>query len=124
MSIEEKLSEDGELICNGRFQFITVEEKGDREEKQDETAFRCKGAPAMAIKESGVGGTGVCQGYIDLKLVQKEEYKDKIPTLVIRKWVTTSIMLPNPFDVADAELAASRATNPEDAPRLANTFAF
>jgi hypothetical protein len=52
------------------------------------------------------------------------EYKDKIPTLVIRKWVTTSIMLPNPFDVADAELAASRATNPEDAPRLANTFAF
>lgn len=124
MFIEEKLSDDGQLVCNGRFQFVAADAGADREEIKDEFVFRCKGLPAMAIKECGIGGTGVCQGYIDLKLVQKEGYKDKIPTLVIRNWVSTSVMSPDPFEIADAEMAARDAANPENAPRPKQAFAF
>lgn len=128
MAIEEKLSDDGLLICHGRFQFVSVEAQKNREEVKDEFAFRCKGLPAMAVKECGIGTTGVGQGYIDLLLVQMEGYKDKIPTFVIRNWVSTSVMTPDPFELADAELAkmceSSAGINPENAPRPQEAFAF
>lgn len=124
ISIEEKVSEDGQPIVHGRYQFITSEAREGKEEIRDELEFRCKGAPAIAIRESGVGGTGVAQGYLDMKLVQMEGYKEKIPTLVVRAWDSTSIMTPNPFDEADAQLAQIEEANPEEAPRPALTYAF
>lgn len=126
-TIEERISEDGQLICQGQFQFVQTEAKEDRKELRDELAFRCKGTPAMAIKESGIGATGVAQGYIDLELVQMESYKEKIPTLVIRVWDSTSIIQPNPFDEADTQLAHMQeevANIQENAPRPEKTFAF
>lgn len=129
LSIEEKVSEDGQPIVHGRYQFIASEARGDKEEIRDELEFRCKGAPAVAIKETGIGGTGVAQGYLDMKLVQMEGYREKIPTLVIRVWDSTSIITPNPFDEADAQLAQMEAVaktsyNPENAPRPAPTYSF
>ena len=124
LSIEEKTSEDEELICHGIFQFVSLEAKGDKEEVRDELAFRCKGKPAMAIKESGIGGTGIAQGFTDLKLIQMEGYKEKIPTFVIRVWNTSNIMSASPFDVADAEIEELEGADPEDAPRPKSTFAF
>ncbi|NJN07500.1 MAG: hypothetical protein HC815_05735 [Richelia sp. RM1_1_1] len=128
-TIEEGVSEDGQLVCKGQFKFVSSEARENREEVRDELAFRCKGAPAMAIKESGVGATGVAQGYIDLQLVQMGDYKEKIPTLVVRVWDSTSIIQPNPFDEADAQLAQiqaeeAAAENPENAARPNKTFAF
>lgn len=128
LSIQEGMSEDEQLICHGTFQFVSLEAKADREEIKDELEFRCKGTPAIAIKESGIGGTGVAQGYMDLKLIQMEGYKEKIPALVIRTWVSTNIMTPNPFDIADAQLAEIQAAkaieNPENVSRPKTTFAF
>jgi hypothetical protein len=136
MSIEESLSSDGELICKGRLQFSHIKrELGEAKEIKDELPFRCKGEPAMGIKGSGIGGSGVAQGFIDSKIVQKEGFKDKEVCFVIRNWMPIGIIEPNPFDVADAELAARDETettaavtvaSPEDAPRPAavNKFAF
>lgn len=124
LSIEEKTAQDGQLICHGTFQFVSLEARGDKEEVRDELAYRCKGKPAMAIKESGMGGTGVAQGYTDLILVQMQGYKEKIPTFVIRAWKSSSIISPSPFDIADAEIEELEKADPENAPRPKSTFAF
>lgn len=132
MSIESGLSADGELVCKGRLQFSHIKrELGEPKEIKDELPFRCKGEPAMGIKMSNIGGSGVAQGYIDSKIVQKDGFKDKEVCFVIRNWMPFGVIEPNPFDVADSELAAREtetepvaAANPEDAPRPANKFAF
>lgn len=128
----DKLSEDGQQIIHGRYQFVSSEAREGKEEIKDEVEFRCKGKSAEEIKKSGLGSSGLAQGYWDFIIKDKGEYKEATATLVIRVWHSTAILEPNPFDEADAMLAQmeedyspeEEAYNPEEAPQPQETYRF
>lgn len=137
LSVSESITKDGQLICKGKVRFTSAKETANRKEVTDEMDYRCKGAPAVEVKESGIGGTGVGIGYLDQKLVEYDGYKEMEVCLVIRNWHKTSIMMPTVFDSVEAQLQQATdntisvgsteevsSSNPEDAPRPAETFAF
>ncbi|MBW4512878.1 MAG: hypothetical protein KME64_41280 [Scytonematopsis contorta HA4267-MV1] len=75
---------------------------GNGEPNIDEIPFRAKGQPALAINKAGIGAKGCAQGYIDVAVQPREEYKEKIYSLVIRNFkaeegsVQQAIPVPTP----------------------------
>jgi len=50
--------------------------------------FRSKGASAVVINEQGSGIHGTAEGYLDLLVDNRGDYKEKIATFVIRNFMS------------------------------------
>ena len=79
---------EGSLIAFGIAEFHY---RGREGVVTDEIPYRSKGAPAVIINEKGVGVHGTADGYIDQQVDIRENYKEKIATLVIRNFVSEPI---------------------------------
>jgi hypothetical protein len=84
-SINITHDKEGSLIAFGIAEFNTRSREG---VVADEIPFRSKGAPAVIIKERGEGIYGTAEGFIDLLVNDKGNYKEKLATLVIRNFVS------------------------------------
>jgi hypothetical protein len=85
-SINKTHDKEGSLITFGIAEFNTRSRAG---VVADEIPYRSKGAPAVIIDERGEGTYGTAEGYIDLMVDNKGDYKEKIATLVIRNFVSS-----------------------------------
>ncbi|KYC34919.1 hypothetical protein WA1_50305 [Scytonema hofmannii PCC 7110] len=114
-SINERFDSEGVKICYGLLEFCFYSKDG---VTPTQINYRTKGAPAVQIAEAGEGATGVAIGFLDYQTIDKGEYKDKLTSLVIRKFLltptpttstvpTSSILIPN----TDRELVAVAASN-------------
>ncbi len=83
-SVNQTHDKEGSLIAFGIAEFYY---RGREGVVADEIPFRSKGAPAVIINEKGVGVHGTVEGYIDQQVDIRENYKEKIATLVIRNFV-------------------------------------
>jgi hypothetical protein len=84
-SVNQTHDPEGSLIAFGIAEFYY---RGREGVVADEIPFRSKGAPAVIINEKGVGVQGILEGYIDQQVDVRENYKEKIATLVIRNFVS------------------------------------
>ncbi|MEC4811820.1 MAG: hypothetical protein SAK29_00815 [Scytonema sp. PMC 1069.18] len=76
---------EGNLIAFGIAEFYY---RGKEGTVADEVPYRSKGAPAVVINHQGEGVHGTAEGFIDLQVDNKGEYKEKIATFVIRNFVS------------------------------------
>lgn len=88
-SVNQTHDKEGSLIAFGIAEFYY---RGREGVVADEIPFRSKGAPAVIINEKGVGVYGTVEGYIDQQVDIRENYKEKIATLVIRNFVSAELI--------------------------------
>ncbi|WP_336229657.1 hypothetical protein [Scytonema sp. PRP1] len=84
-SVNQTHDKEGSLIAFGIAEFYY---RGREGVVADEIPYRSKGAPAVIINSKGVGIHGTAEGYIDQQVDIRENYKEKIATLVIRNFVS------------------------------------
>ena len=80
-SLNESHDKEGSLICYGLAEFCY---RGKDGLVVDEIPYRCKGTPALDIRSSGEYSQGIANGYIDLQTSERDTYKEKVASLVIR----------------------------------------
>lgn len=84
-SVNTTHDKEGSLIAFGIAEFYYRSKEG---VVTDEILFRSKGAPAVVINEQGEGIHGTAEGYLDLVVDNRGEYKEKIATFVIRNFIS------------------------------------
>jgi hypothetical protein len=84
-SVNTTHDKEGSLIAFGIAEFYYRSKEG---VVTDEIPFRSKGAPAVVINEQGEGVHGTAEGYLDLVIDNRGEYKEKIATFVIRNFIS------------------------------------
>ncbi|MBR8838793.1 MAG: hypothetical protein DSM106950_33525 [Stigonema ocellatum SAG 48.90 = DSM 106950] len=84
-SVNQTHDKEGSLIAFGIAEFYY---RGREGVVADEIPYRSKGTPAVIINEKGVGVHGTAEGFIDQQVDIRENYKEKIATLVIRNFVS------------------------------------
>ena len=84
-SVNTTHDKEGSLIAFGIAEFYYRSKEG---VVTDEIPFRSKGAPAVIINEQGEGVHGTAEGYLDLVVDNRGEYKEKIATFVIRNFIS------------------------------------
>ncbi|MCC5668533.1 hypothetical protein LC653_32970 [Nostoc sp. CHAB 5784] len=84
-SVNTTHDKEGSLIAFGIAEFYYRSKEGI---VADEMPFRSKGAPAVVINEQGEGVHGTAEGYLDLIVDNRGEYKEKIATFVIRNFIS------------------------------------
>ena len=85
-SVNESHDSLGSLITYGIAEFSY---RGKDGAVIDEISYRAKGIPAVDIKCSGGNSQGIATGYIDLQVNEREGYKEKVASLVIRGFIST-----------------------------------
>ncbi len=86
----------------------------------DEIPFRAKGNSAIAIKEAGIGTAGCAQGYIDISVQPREEYKEKLFCLVIRNFRAEHLPQQQQAAIQTPDFAKELLDTPELAGDLPN----
>jgi hypothetical protein len=109
-SVNETHDKEGSLITYGIAEFSY---RGKDGVVIDEISYRAKGTPAVEIKGSGENPQGVATGYINLQVNEREGYKEKVATLVIRGFIPTGKTLPQ-----SAQFDSTKEKTPDFAQEL------
>ncbi len=109
-SVNESHDKEGSLITYGIAEFSY---RGKDGVAIDEISYRAKGTPAVDIKGNGENPQGIATGYIDLQVNEREGYKEKVATLVIRGFIPTGKTLQNL-----AEFGSTKEETPDFAREL------
>jgi hypothetical protein len=84
-SVNTPHDKEGSLIAFGIAELYYPSKEG---VVTDEISFRSKSAPAVVINEQREGVHGTAEGYLDLVVDNRGEYKEKIATFVIRNFIS------------------------------------
>ncbi|KAB8333833.1 hypothetical protein SD80_011250 [Scytonema tolypothrichoides VB-61278] len=84
-SVNQTHDQEGSLIAFGIAEFYYRSREG---VVADKVPYRSLGVPAVVINEQGSGIYGTAEGYLDLQIDNRGEYKEKITTFVIKNFVT------------------------------------